>query len=394
MAGSKNRKTSVLLLTEIGCMVLAVAGMSGLVLGEFVKLGVDYMSAYIVFVVLGIGIVGFGIRRGILLGDLDYDNCEHPGRFWLCFLIGLVVSFACVFLPAAAWPFLPVYIVLSLFGNFPLGVLGATVLLVIPVCMTQSGIEIFLLYLISGFFGVTLFKKLENGFRMGIPFVLALGGLLVCEAAGTVLVVNAKPGPEYFVIPAINMIVSGIMILGILKFFSSKVVYKYRESYLDLNDPENSILGALKQTDRKSYMKSIHTAYFCERIAGKLGLDTDALKCAGYYHSMGEALTDIYEMHPFPPKAWEILEEYRAKGKPILHKETAVLIASENIVSAILMLFEKADGSRVDYDKVIDSIFKRYQDAGSFRQCDISMKEFYMMQKIFKEEKLYYDFLH
>lgn len=394
MAGSKNKKTGAMLLVEIGCMVLAVAGMSGLVLGELVKLGTDYMVAYIVFVILGIGIVGFGMRRGILTDDLDYDNVKYPGRFWLCFLIGLVVSFACVFLPAAAWPFLPVYIALSLFGNFPLGLLGATVLLMIPVCMTQCGIEIFFVYLISGFFGIILFRKLENGFRMGVPFVLALGGLLVCETAGTVLVVNARPGLEYFVIPAINLIVSGIMILGILKIFSSKVVYKYRESYLDLNDPENSILGALKQTDRKAYMKSIHTAYFCERIAGKLGLDTDALKCAGYYHSMGEALSEIYEMNSFPPKACEILEEYRAKGKPILHKETAVLIASENIVSAILLLFEKAEGAKVDYDKVIDSIFKRYQDAGSFRQCDISMQEFYMMQKIFKEEKLYYDFLH
>jgi len=394
MAGSKNKKTGAMLVAEIFCMILAVTGMAAMSLGGVVKLGTDYILAYIVFVVLGIGIVGFGMRRGVLTDDLDYDNAEHPGRFWLCFLLGIVVSFMCVFLPSAAWPFLPIYIALSLFGNLSLSVLGATALLVIPVCMTQSGIEILLLYLISGFFGVILFRKLENGFRMGIPLVLSLGGLLVCETAGTVLVMNARPGPEYFVIPAINMIVSGIMILGILKVFSGKVVYKYRECYLDLNDPENSILGALKQTDKKAYMKSIHTAYFCERIADKLGLDTDALKCAGYYHSMGESLAEIYEIHPFPPKAWEILEEYRTKGKPILHKETAVLIASENIVTAILMLFEKTDGAKVDYDKVIDSIFKRYQDAGNFRQCNISMQEYYMMQKIFKEEKLYYDFLH
>lgn len=394
MAESKNKKTCIMLLAEIGCMVLAGGGMAAMVLGEVVKSGMDFALAHIVLVVLGIGIVGFGIRRGMLTDDLDYDNAMHPWRFWLCFLIGLVVSFACVFLPMAAWPFLPLYIALSLFGNASLGMLASTMLLVIPVSLTQSGTEIFLLYVISGLWGIMLFRRLENGFRMGVPFVLSLGGLLVCETAGTVLVVNARPGIEYFVIPAINLIVSGIMILGILKIFSGKVVYKYRESYLDLNDPENSILGALKQTDRKAYMKSIHTAYFCERIADKLGLDTDALKCAGYYYSMGEALTEVYEIHPFPPKAWEILTEYQAKGKAVTHKETAVLIASENVVSAILMLFDKAEGAKVDYDKVIDSIFKRYQDAGSFRQCDISMQEFYKMQKIFKEEKLYYDFLH
>lgn len=393
MAENKNKKTGSMFLVEIGCMLLAVIGMIGLVSGGIVKQGTDYMLSHIVFIVLGIGIVGFELRKSVLLRKLDYDNNEHPGRFWLCFLAGIAVSFSCVFLPAQAWPFLPVYVILSLFGSFPLGVLGATMLLVIPICLTEVGIEVFLLYLVSGFFAAVLFKNLKSGFRAGVPFLLSIGGLLVCETAGTVLVVNARPGPEYFVVPAINMIVSGILLLGILKFFSSKVIYKYRESYLDLNDPENAILGALKQTDKKAYMKSIHTAYFCERIAGKLGLNPEALKCAGYYHSMGDALKDIYDIHPFPPEAWEILEEYSAKGKPVLRKETAVLIASENIVGAILMLFEKAGDGTVDYDKVIEAVFKRYQDAGSFKHCNISMHEYYTMQKIFKEEKLYYDFL-
>lgn len=393
MAGSKNKRIGAMLLVEIGCILLAAGGIAGLCLSGLVKQGTDYMLAYIVFVVLGIGIVGFGLRRGILLKDVDYDNDEHPGRFWLCFLMGLVVSFVCVFLPAAAWPFLPIYITLCLFGSLYLGVLGATVLLVIPVVLTGAGMEVFLLYLISGCFGAILFRNLKSGFRMGLPLLLALGGLLVCETAGTVLVVNARPGLEYFVVPAINIIVSGILILGIMKFFSGRVIYKYRESYLDLNDPENDVLGVLKQSDKKAYMKSVHTAYFCERIAVKLGLNADALKCAGYYHGLGASLDEIHSLHPFPPEAKMILEEYRAKGKSVLHKETAVLMASESIVGTILMLLEKAEGGKVDYDKVIDALFKRYQDAGTFKQCDISMREFFTMQKIFKEEKLYYDFL-
>lgn len=393
MAESKNKRTGAVFLAEIGFMLLAVAGMIGLNLSGLVKQGADDMLSYIVFVVLGIGIVGFELRRGILTGELDYDNSEHPGRFWLCFLGGIVISFVCVFLPVGAWPFLPVYVALCLFGSLYLGVLGATVLLIIPVTLAGAGVEVFLLYIISGFFGAILFRDLKNGFRMGLPFVLSLGGLLVCETAGTVLVVNARPDLEYFVIPAINIIVSGIMILVILIFFSSKVVYKYRGHYLDLNDPENDILGTLKQTDKNAYMKSIHTAYFCERIGAKLCLDTDALKCAGYYHDMVDSLEEINGIYPFPPAALMILDEYRAKGQPILHKETAVLMAAENIVGMISMLLQKAEGSKLDYDKIIDAVFKRYQEAGTFKKCDISMQEFFAMQKIFKEEKLYYDFL-
>ena len=392
MAGSKNKKTSAMLLAEIGCMLLAAAGICGLVYSGLVKQGTDYMLAHIVFVVLGIGTVGFGIRRGMLTGDLDYDNGDYPGRFWLCFLSGLVVSFVCFFLPSAAWPFLPIYIALSLYSNVAIGVLAATTLLAVPVWLTDVGLEVFLLYLISGFWGALLFKNIKSGFKTGLPFVLSMAGFLICETAGTVLVINARPGVESFVVPGINLIVSGILVLGILKTFFSKVVYKYRENYLDLNDPENEILGALKQSDKKAYMKSIHTAYFCERIALKLCLHSDALKCAGYYHGLGQVLEEDRSLC-FPPEVRLILAEYLSKGKPILHKETAVLIASENIVGMILSLLEQANGGKVDYDKVIDAVFKRYQEAGTFKQCDISMKEFFAMQKIFKEEKLYYDFL-
>lgn len=391
MAGSKNKKTSAMLLFEIGCMLIAAAGICGLVYSGLVKQGADYMLAHIVFVVLGIGTVGFGIRRGMLTGDLDYDNAEYPGRFWICFLSGLIVSFVCVFLPSAAWPFLPIYILLSLYGNMAIGVLAATTTLAVPMCLTDAGLEVFLVYLISGFWGALLFKNIKSGFKTGLPFVLSMAGLLICETAGTVLVINARPGVESFIVPGINMIVSGILVLGILKTFFGKVIYKYRENFLDLNDPENEILGELKQSDKKAYMKSIHTAYFCERIALKLGLHSDALKCAGYYHGLGQISEE--KGFCFPPEVQLILEEYFAKGKPILHKETAVLIASENVVGTILTLLEQAKGGKVDYDKVIDAVFKRYQEAGTFKQCNISMKEFFTMQKIFKEEKLYYDFL-
>lgn len=392
MAGSKNKRTGVLLLCEIGCMALVAAGMAGLVLGGLVKQGMDYMLAYIVLIVLGIGIVGFGVRRGVLTGNLDYDNSEYPGRFWQCFLSGLVVSFVCIFLPSAAWPFLPVFILLALYSSVTLGALSATILLAISVCLSGAGLEVFLMYVVSGFWGAVLFKDIRNGFRIGVPFGLSITGLLVCETAGTVLVMNARPGVESFVVPAINLIVSGILMLGILKIFFGKVIYKYRENYLDLNDPENEILGTLKQVDKNAYMKSVHTTYFCERIALKLEMNSDALKCAGYYHGFRPDAEEIQGLS-FPPEVSAILEEYHAKGKAILHKETAVLMISENIVSTVMSLLQQAKGASVDYDKVIDAVFKRYQEAGTFKKCDISMRDFFAMQKIFKEEKLYYDFL-
>lgn len=393
MAENKDKKVGAMFLPELGCMALMALGIWGMKFTGLVKQENSDMLSHIVFAVLGIAALGFQLRRELLEGTLDYDNGEHPGRFWTSFLLGIAVSLVCIFLPEAAWPFLPVYVLLELFGSPILGTLGATLLLAISVSCAGVRIEVFLMYLISSFFGAALFRRLQNGFKAGLPVMLSMAGLFVCETAGTVLVANARPGLESFVLPAANLLVSGILLLGILKFFSEKVLYRYRGNYLDLNDPENEILAALKQKDRRAYMKSVHTAYFCGRIAAKLGLNPEPLKCAGYYHGMGESLAGLMESHSFPPDAVSILEEYQDRSRPVRRRETAVLMASESIINAILLVLDKAEGDNVDYDKVIDAVFDRYQEMGTFRQCEISMRELHTMQKIFKEEKLYYGFL-
>lgn len=386
-------KTVGMWILEIVCGLLALAGIVASFYTGVLEQGVDRVLCYMVLIVLGIAVMGFCLRRSMLREDMDYDNSRYPGRFWICFLMGLAVALVCVFLPVAAWPFLPVYVLLALFGSLNMGVLGASVLLAIPVCLTGAGIEVFLMYFISGLFGAALFQHLKNGFRAGIPLLLSLGSLLVCETAGTVLVTNARPEIEFLVLPAANLVVSGILLMGILRLFSDKVIYRYRVRYLDLNDPENVILADLKQRDRQAYMKSVHTAYFCERVAVKLGLSPEPIKCAGYYHSMGEELPELMKAHSFPPEVVTILEDYRERKKPMQHKATAVLLAAEDVISAVLRLLEKNGNGRPDYDRVIDEIFERYRESGTFRQCDITVKELYTMHKIFKEEKLYYDFL-
>ena len=82
----------------------------------------------------------------------------------------------------------------------------------------------------------------------------------------------------------------------------------------------------------------------------------------------------------FPAGASEILEEYKGTRK-YKKAETAVLYCSDAVVSAILLLLQKEPEKKPDYELEIDRI------------CDLSLRDWNRMQKIFKEEKLYYDFL-
>lgn len=77
----------------------------------------------------------------------------------------------------------------------------------------------FFLYFISGVFAACLFQHLEQEFAIGIPLFLSLFCLLLCETANVVLLANEHLSLEQFLVPAANLIVSGILLLGILKIF-------------------------------------------------------------------------------------------------------------------------------------------------------------------------------
>ena len=391
MVKNRRKLNWKLFLAELAILISGTAGMW--YLGGIRQMQEDRLLSSSVLTLLGLAVTGFQFRREYLQDELDYNNGEHIFRFWLCMGVGLAVAFACGFLPVEGWPFLAVFVMLALFSNMQTGILASTVLLLIAVMLSGGSVDGFALYLISGVFAVTLFRRVGSDFKFVIPLFLSAFCLLVCEVACMILTANARPEPEMFVIPVVNIIVSSVLLIGFFKTFSSAVMYQYRERYLDANDTENPVLAELREKDRRKYMYGVHTAYFCERIANRLDLDVDALKCAGYYHHLGDQLAEMIKEKQLPPTAVEILKEYQTKKDRVTRKETAVLVCVDLVISSVTSLLQEGSGGNVDFDKAIDAIFKKLWDDGSFNQSDLAFAEFFEMQRIFKGEKLYYDFL-
>ena len=72
---------------------------------------------------------------------------------------------------------------------------------------------IFFLYFISGIFAACLFQHLEEEFSIAVPLFLSLLCLLLCETANIVLLTNEHLTLEQFLVPAANLIISGILLL-------------------------------------------------------------------------------------------------------------------------------------------------------------------------------------
>ena len=206
---------------------------------------------------------------------------------------------------------------------------------------------------------------------------------------------------EMLIVPAFNTLVSLILMVILLKLFSFSIIYRTRDAYMDVNDPECPLLVRLKEQSREEYFHAIHTAYLCERIASKLYMNAAAAKAGGYYHKIGvlqndnsyEAVEGILAEYHMPGQALQILKEYLQPDIPIRSRETVVLLFADTMISSISYLFKKNKEAVLDYDKLVEAVFQKKLSSGILNQSEISIGDLEQMKKILAGEQLYYDFL-
>ena len=161
MKNKEKNGFSRLLLPEMLTVLIGGAAVYGLgLLGK--QLSVENALRDAVMAALGLAVSGFFLRREVVDSRLDYDNGEHLMRFWTAVWCSLLFSLACAFLPAGGWPFLAVFVVLSLFSNLSVGIVFSGVFLMIATLWGQS-VGIFFLYFIRCFCSLSF-----PAFRAGI----------------------------------------------------------------------------------------------------------------------------------------------------------------------------------------------------------------------------------
>lgn len=398
-SNSNNAKGKSRLLQEVLLFLLTVAG-SGLA-SYFYGQTVIETAGLMILAAVGIGAVIFSIEQGFEKSIFLFDNEEHLLRFTLLYSFSLCGSLLFPLLPVGGWPYLAIFIGLMIFSNQVVGISAGTVLLMITSLLHHGNGSEFFIYFIGGLIGATVFSYVNVTFKVVLPLAISLLMQLVCLSIQEVLFVNETLHIDMLLIPVVNLLVCMILLLILLKYFSFAVIYSKRDLYMDINDPECPLLVELKNSSREEYYHTIHTAYLCDRIAKRLNMDDALVKACGYYHRIGvlkgennwENVQAVLEDNQFPQRVKEILKEYLDKSEIIRSKETVVLLFSDTIISSMNYLFSKDPKIQLDYEKIIESIFKKRLESGVIKYSDLSFGELQEMKKILMEEKLYYDFL-
>lgn len=395
----KQKKIQILQFILVFILSGIVAGIGSFLYSK----GINEIICNVVMIMLGTGTILFALVASEINGLYFYQNQGNYEIFNIFYIIALVMAALFPLLPVAGWPFLVIFVVLSLFSNSISGLIAGSVCLMLSVMLESNGsYHEFFLYFFSGLIGIMVFSRLNANFKVGLPIFISLLCLMVCLTANLVLFEQERLNLSQLMIAAFNLMLTLILLLLVLKIFSNSVIHKYRERYMELNDPECPLLVQLKEKSKEEYYHAIHTAYLSDKIARSLGLDDFATKAGGYYHRIGqlkgentwenvEAICDEYK---FPPNARKVLQEYVDTSQTMLSKEAVVILFSDQIVSSILYLFSQDAKAELDYEQIVDAVFrKKIVESNDLWNNDITLAELQEMRKIFIEEKLYYDFL-
>ena len=304
-------------------------------------------------------------------------------------------------LPETGWPFLTIAIALALFSNVLIGAFSYGTLLMMAVLLSRSNYQVFFLFFIAGMIGILLFSKLDTDYKTGIPIFVSFTIFVVIETCFIVLFSEEALTLEDFLILGINVFITFLILIILLRYYSFHVIHKYRENYMEINDPECVLLVELKNKSQFDYYQAVHTAYLSAKIARRIGLKCEVAKAGGYYLRIGklkgentkENILSIGEVHHFPPELMSLLLECNSKPVKIITKEAAIVMYSEAVVTSIMFLFQKDNKAVLDYEQIVDVIFKKKMSDGILSKCQITYEELCIMKKMFGEEKLYYDFL-
>ncbi len=345
-------------------------------------------------------VFGYLFLLAVRKKSFSYYNRIYLYRFGIVFAVSTCFCLLQVYLPFMLWMYLPIAVMLTVFSCLQIGVAAFLYLLFFQ-CMLQSPQTIvFFGFCLIGLIAVMLFGYLDEEFLFGVPLFVSLAFEAVMLITMN-LVTEQRLTFDTFLYTAINIFISFFVITMCLKYLSFHVLHKNRDKYQEINDPEYELLARLKKENPKAYFHAVHTAYFSEKIAKKIGADELLAKAGGYYHKIGKmrgpqnlknALA-IADEHHFPPPLKELLKEYGGKNTVLRSREAAIVVFADAMVSSVTFLFEKDSSATLDYEKIVNVVFQKQMAGGILDYCLLTMEELTVIRKTFVEDTLYYDFL-
>ncbi len=362
----------------------------------------------IITVLVSMGIAEIVMLQSDIRKDYLADNAEHPARLMISYIVCLILMavlniLSSGFLPNESiylFPYMAVAVLFTLFSNFETGIALYTHFILVStlLCGLDFGLSFMNLFL-SGIIGCCLVRSAEKTFHIWQFLGIMSGQYIVLYMAYHFL--NTFDILKDGIWFACGLVTNLTALYLILYLTDKKMIHKYVHKYQEIMNPEYPLLLELKEKAKSDYYNAVHTAYLSDRVARLLEADCLLAKAGGYYHKIGilrakshvAKSLEIGKENQFPEPLIQLINEYTGRYETPKTVEAVIVMLSDAIVTSILYMYDKNPEQKLDYDKIIEAVFKKKYESGILQDSGISLKDLHKMKEYYKSEALYYDFL-
>lgn len=384
-------------------VTLAAVGFGSVVLGYTAAI----VMRNVIACIFSMGAALVVLLQSDIRRDYMVDSDGHPERltaaYIICLLLVTIMSTAAeMILPKELiflFPYMSAAVLFTLLSNYGVGTALYIHFMMVAALLNGFDTGTAFMYLLSGIIGCCIARSAEKSYSIWRTVGSMLGQYIVLYVAYRFLEhMNDYTELWWF---GGGILVNFCVLYILLHLFERKILHKYDSQYEKLNDPEHALLTRLKEHSKHDYYNAVHTAYLSDHVARLLEGDYLLAKAGGYYHKIGVLMAknhvpksmEIGNENDFPEPLLQLIHEYTGNYETPKTMEAVIVMLSDAIVSSIIYMYEKNPEQKLDYDKIIEAVFKKKYESGVLQDSGISLRDLFKMKEYYKSEALYYDFL-
>ncbi|MCR5304837.1 MAG: hypothetical protein K6E33_09790 [Lachnospiraceae bacterium] len=329
----------------------------------------------------------------------EYLREEKTLAFVFSFAVAALLSLFFPSIPAAVWPFMPVFALLTIVSSYYTGLISSVTCLIFTVLLSGNGnMIIFFAYMMTGLVASLIVSGLDEEFRVTGRLLVGIASLGFMLCWGFIMP-STDTDLSVYIMPLLNLIFSLIILVIILKTYSQKVVRKEADIYTALADTECELLKRIRKTSEAEYRHALSVSYFCDRAGRKAGLYMPLVKCSAFYHRAGiiygsnnvENMERVASEFFFPPELKELLVSYVKDKNNVRSKYSCILMLSDTVVSTVEYMMSQKLDSQLEYSNIIHGIFASKLKKTALSDSELTYHDMNVIEKMFVDEQFYFE---
>ena len=105
----------------------------------------------------------------------SYDNFYKRNRFFVIYMLMVVLSCLFSLVPNEFWPYMSLFVVMALFSNTQIGLVSGVFFVTLSVMLEETaGVGELLMYVLAGVVALALFTNLGEETQVGLPVFISL----------------------------------------------------------------------------------------------------------------------------------------------------------------------------------------------------------------------------